>query len=159
MEEEASDKSETNPAPSASSSSEVSSSPYKSLTTVLHALEPHLMLRQDLENLLIDDHAASASSTLPPPSAPPALEAAPTTEESPTAVGGVEEEVFEEEEEPVMAAIMPYTDSQLHALYHNVELEKNIEFVDHFLETQRHIDKFQLVDLLTNYHRYSITWC
>ena len=52
-----------------------------------------------------------------------------------------------------MAATMPFMDSQLHAVYHNVELEKNIEFVDHFLETQRHIDKFQLVDLLTNYHR------
>ena len=28
-----------------------------------------------------------------------------------------------------MAATMPFMDSQLHALYHNVELEKNIEFV------------------------------
>ena len=55
--------------------------------------------------------------------------------------------MFEEEEVNLMAATMPFMDSQLHALYHNVELEKNIEFVDHFLETQ-------LVDLLTNYHRY-----
>ena len=58
-----------------------------------------------------------------------------------------------------MAATMPFMDSQLHAVYHNVELEKNIEFVDHFLETQRHIDKFQLVDLLTNYHRYCYWYC
>ena len=47
--------------------------------------------------------------------------------------------MFEEEEVNLMAATMPFMDSQLHALYHNVELEKNIEFV---------------VDLLTNYHRY-----
>ena len=43
------------------------------------------------------------------------------------------EKVFEEEEVNLMAATMPFMDSQLHALYHNVELEKNIEFVDHFL--------------------------
>ena len=32
--------------------------------------------------------------------------------------------------------IVPFTESQLHALYHNVELEKNAEFVEHWLETQ-----------------------
>ena len=76
-----------------------------------------------------------------------------TTEESTATIANCVEKVFEEEEVNLMAATMPFMDSQLHALYHNVELEKNIEFVDHFLETQRHIDKFQLVDLLTNYHR------
>ena len=76
-----------------------------------------------------------------------------TTEESTATIANCVEKVFEEEEVNLMAATMPFMDSQLHALLHNVELEKNIEFVDHFLETQRHIDKFQLVDLLTNYHR------
>ena len=53
-----------------------------------------------------------------------------------------------EEEEDV--EIVPFTDSQLHALYHNVELEKNVEFVDHWLETQKGIEKFQLNELLLN---------
>ena len=42
----------------------------------------------------------------------------------------VEEESLKEED------IVPFTESQLHALYHNVELEKNAEFVEHWLETQ-----------------------
>lgn len=50
-------------------------------------------------------------------------------------------------------AIVPFTDSQLHALYHNVELEKNMEFVDHWLDTQNNIEKFQLDEMLVNYLR------
>ena len=56
-----------------------------------------------------------------------------------------EQEVEEEEEEGNFQEcldslkeedIVPFTESQLHALYHNVELEKNAEFVEHWLETQ-----------------------
>ena len=47
-------------------------------------------------------------------------------------------------------SIIPFTDSQLHALYHNAELEKNLEFVDHWLETQKDIEKFDLDELLVN---------
>ena len=50
------------------------------------------------------------------------------------------EERFEDclvEVEPLKEEdIVPFTESQLHALYHNVELEKNAEFVEHWLETQ-----------------------
>ena len=38
-------------------------------------------------------------------------------------------EAREESPEVEEVEIIPYTDSQLHALYHNVELEKNVEFV------------------------------
>ena len=54
--------------------------------TILHALEPHLMLIQDLENLLLDD---PASSTLPPTSVPPALLEPSTTEESTAIIAGL----------------------------------------------------------------------
>jgi len=47
----------------------------------------------------------------------------------------------------------PFTDSQLHTLYHNVELEKNQEFVTHWLHTQQNIEKYELDELLTNYQR------
>ena len=55
--------------------------------------------------------------------------------------------------------IVPFTDSQLHALYHNVELEKNVEFVDHWLETQKNIEKFQLDEMLLNYMRVRRVMC
>ena len=48
---------------------------------------------------------------------------------------------------------MPFTESQLHALYHNVELEKNQEFVEHWLETQVDLEKFPLDELLVSYLR------
>ena len=47
-----------------------------------------------------------------------------------------EEEEYEEYSECQEEMIVPFTESQLHALYHNVELEKNVEFVEHWLETQ-----------------------
>ena len=55
--------------------------------------------------------------------------------------------------------IIPFTDSQLHALYHNVELEKNVEFVDHWLETQQNIERFQLNEMLLNYLRVRTSLC
>merc|ERR1719430_668907 len=49
--------------------------------------------------------------------------------------------------------IVPFTEGQLHALYHNVELEKNAEFVEHWLETQAELAKFPLHELLASYLR------
>merc|ERR550532_3621391 len=65
----------------------------------------------------------------------------------------------EEEEKEADIEIVPFTDSQLHALYHNVELEKNVEFVDHWLETQKNIEKFQLDEMLLNYLRVRTVLC
>ena len=68
----------------------------------------------------------------------------------------VRQEIEEREEE---VEIIPFTDSQLHALYHNVELEKNVEFVDHWLETQQNIERFQLNEMLLNYLRVRTSLC
>ena len=68
----------------------------------------------------------------------------------------IQDVMREESEEP---EIVPFTDSQLHALYHNVELEKNVEFVDHWLETQKHVEKFQLDEMLLNYLRVRTVLC
>ena len=65
----------------------------------------------------------------------------------------------EEEEKEADIEIVPFTDSQLHALYHNVELEKNVEFVDHWLDTQKNIEKFQLDEMLLNYLRVRTVLC
>ena len=55
--------------------------------------------------------------------------------------------------------IIPFTDTQLHALYHNVELEKNVEFVDHWLDTQKNVERFQLDEMLLNYLRVRTMLC
>ena len=47
-----------------------------------------------------------------------------------------QQEEFHECLEQEEVGIVPFTEGQLHALYHNVELEKNVEFVEHWLETQ-----------------------
>ena len=55
--------------------------------------------------------------------------------------------------------MIPFTDTQLHALYHNVELEKNVEFVDHWLDTQKNVERFQLDEMLLNYLRVRTMLC
>ena len=49
--------------------------------------------------------------------------------------------------------LSPFTDHQLLRLYHNVELEKNQEFVNHWLQTQENLERFELDELLVNYQR------
>ena len=58
-----------------------------------------------------------------------------------------------EEEQVEQPNIVPFTDSQLHALYHNTELEKNSEFVTHWLAGQQQLERFPLDELLTNLSR------
>ena len=71
-----------------------------------------------------------------------------------------EAETDDMEENSVEAVdIVPFTDTQLHALYHNYELEKNSEFVDHWLETQKNVEKFQLDEMLLNYLRVRTVLC
>ena len=70
-------------------------------------------------------------------------------------VSEIEPQYSEEQTE----VIIPFTDSQLHALYHNAELEKNVEFVDHWIDTQKNVERFQLDEMLLNYLRVRTMLC
>ena len=113
-------------------------SPHSVVHKELAHMSPHLMLQKELSNVSIDCEA----------SAPELGEQILETKENHFGEG-------ESQEERVITDIniVPFTDSQLHALYHNAELEKNLEFVDHWLDTQKNIEKFQLDEMLVNYLR------
>ena len=80
-------------------------------------------------------------------------------EEVPSTHGDVEAAEDTETAPEPEVEIVPFTDSQLHALYHNVELEKNAEFVDHWLDTQAHVERFPLDEMLLGYLRVRTVLC
>ena len=107
--------------------------PHHQVSNQLHQMHPHQMLHiQNLEqNTTVENEQYYESVT----------------------------DNMEEENSVEAVDIVPFTDTQLHALYHNYELEKNSEFVDHWLETQKNVEKFQLDEMLLNYLRVRTVLC
>ena len=101
--------------------------PYQGLQTDLQNMNPHQILRPELEILAAEEVSQVAQEG----------------RESANSDKHIVEEV----------TIVPFTESQLNALYRNTELEKNIEFVEHWLDTQKEIEKFPLDEMLVNYLR------
>ena len=130
---------------------------FRQLNTDLKRFAPHQMLQHQLDSMRssappMESSEAVMESSAPPieMSAPPAFQElnsnlehkAPhqilqsqldSIREREVEEGGNFQECLESLKEE---DIVPFTESQLHALYHNVELEKNAEFVEHWLETQ-----------------------